>query len=312
MSPPAVSAEPSPADRARVAELLGREPQGRYTIAARDDAGDPAVIQNAPFLDDGTPMPTHVLADRARVRSAASGSSRPRAASTPPRPTSTPTSSPPPTPATPPLRDAMIPDRSHRAATVAAASAAPGSASSACTPTGPGTSPAATIRSGDGSPSELDDRCRVIAFDGVHVDIGDDATRVTLADRHPARHCPWGSPTLTEAWLAEHDPAASGEPHQRARRDRRPSRRRRPRAPDVRRVVRGEAASFAGDDDHVAGAPRARSRRRAGAPLPSIAPAAEDVFRLVATEPQPTAPTILDYRRSMSTRSSPRAAWCWR
>ena len=53
-----MNAEPSSADRARVAELLGREPQGRYTIAARDDAGDPTVIRNAPFLDDGTPMPT--------------------------------------------------------------------------------------------------------------------------------------------------------------------------------------------------------------------------------------------------------------
>jgi hypothetical protein len=53
-----VSAESSPSDRDRVAELLGREPQGRYTVAARDDTGDPVVIQNAPFLDDGTPMPT--------------------------------------------------------------------------------------------------------------------------------------------------------------------------------------------------------------------------------------------------------------
>jgi hypothetical protein len=53
-----VNAEPSPADRARVAELLGREPQGRYTIAARGDGGEPIVIQNSPFLDDGTPMPT--------------------------------------------------------------------------------------------------------------------------------------------------------------------------------------------------------------------------------------------------------------
>jgi len=51
-------ADPSPADRARVRELLGREPQGRYSIAARDEAGDPVVLRNAPFLDDGTPMPT--------------------------------------------------------------------------------------------------------------------------------------------------------------------------------------------------------------------------------------------------------------
>jgi hypothetical protein len=45
-------------DAARVRELLGREPQGRYEIVVRDDAGDPVVLRNAPFLDDGTPMPT--------------------------------------------------------------------------------------------------------------------------------------------------------------------------------------------------------------------------------------------------------------
>ena len=53
-----MSTEPTPDDRARVRELLGREPQGRYEIAVRDDAGDPVVLRNAPFLDDGTPMPT--------------------------------------------------------------------------------------------------------------------------------------------------------------------------------------------------------------------------------------------------------------
>ena len=45
-------------DRARVAELLGREPAGAFTVVVRDDAGDPVVVRNAPFLDDGTPMPT--------------------------------------------------------------------------------------------------------------------------------------------------------------------------------------------------------------------------------------------------------------
>lgn len=49
---------PSPDDRARVAELLGREPRGRYEIVVRDATGDPVVLRNAPFLDDGTPMPT--------------------------------------------------------------------------------------------------------------------------------------------------------------------------------------------------------------------------------------------------------------
>src|SRR5262249_19976916 len=45
-------------DRARVAALLGRPPQGDFEVVVRDDRGDPVVIRNAPFLDDGTPMPT--------------------------------------------------------------------------------------------------------------------------------------------------------------------------------------------------------------------------------------------------------------
>lgn len=53
-----MNAEPTPAERVRIAELLGREPQGQYSIAARDASGDPVVIENAAFLDDGTPMPT--------------------------------------------------------------------------------------------------------------------------------------------------------------------------------------------------------------------------------------------------------------
>lgn len=45
-------------DRARVEALLGRPPRGPFDVVARDDMGDPLVIRNAPFLDDGTPMPT--------------------------------------------------------------------------------------------------------------------------------------------------------------------------------------------------------------------------------------------------------------
>ncbi len=45
-------------DRSRVAELLGREPRGDFEVVVRDDVGDPVVIRNAPFLADGTPMPT--------------------------------------------------------------------------------------------------------------------------------------------------------------------------------------------------------------------------------------------------------------
>lgn len=48
----------APGDHARVCELLGREPRGRYDIVVRDPVGDPVVLRNAPLLDDGTPMPT--------------------------------------------------------------------------------------------------------------------------------------------------------------------------------------------------------------------------------------------------------------
>jgi hypothetical protein len=47
-----------PADRAAVAALLGREPQGAFEVVVRDEQGAPVVIRNAPLLDDGTPMPT--------------------------------------------------------------------------------------------------------------------------------------------------------------------------------------------------------------------------------------------------------------
>jgi hypothetical protein len=45
-------------DRARVAQLLGRPPQGPFEVVVRDGDGDPVVIRNGPLLDDGTPMPT--------------------------------------------------------------------------------------------------------------------------------------------------------------------------------------------------------------------------------------------------------------
>ena len=45
-------------DREAVAGLLGRAPQGVFEVVVRDGAGSPVVILNAPFLADGTPMPT--------------------------------------------------------------------------------------------------------------------------------------------------------------------------------------------------------------------------------------------------------------
>jgi hypothetical protein len=45
-------------DRAAVTALLGRAPAGGFEVIVRDRDGGPVVIRNAPFLDDGTPMPT--------------------------------------------------------------------------------------------------------------------------------------------------------------------------------------------------------------------------------------------------------------
>jgi uncharacterized protein len=49
---------PTAADVAELTALLGRPPQADFEVVVRTPAGRPAVISNAPFLDDGTPMPT--------------------------------------------------------------------------------------------------------------------------------------------------------------------------------------------------------------------------------------------------------------
>jgi uncharacterized protein len=57
-------------DRSRVAELLGRTPRGAFDVVVRDEHGDPVVVRNAPFLEDGTPMPTrYYLVSAELVRS---------------------------------------------------------------------------------------------------------------------------------------------------------------------------------------------------------------------------------------------------
>jgi hypothetical protein len=53
--PPTVADD---ADRAAVEALLGRPVQGQFEIIVRHEDGSPVVLRNAPFLDDGTPMPT--------------------------------------------------------------------------------------------------------------------------------------------------------------------------------------------------------------------------------------------------------------
>jgi uncharacterized protein len=46
------------ADRAAVAEQLGRPPRAIRAVAHRCPSGHPAVIQTSPRLEDGTPFPT--------------------------------------------------------------------------------------------------------------------------------------------------------------------------------------------------------------------------------------------------------------
>lgn len=45
-------------DVTALTELLGRAPRAAFDVVVRDEHGQPAVIRNAPLLDDGTPMPT--------------------------------------------------------------------------------------------------------------------------------------------------------------------------------------------------------------------------------------------------------------
>lgn len=45
-------------DREIIAEQLGRAARGLRAVAARDEAGEPAVVQTHPRLENGTPFPT--------------------------------------------------------------------------------------------------------------------------------------------------------------------------------------------------------------------------------------------------------------
>lgn len=48
----------SDTDMETVARQLGHRPRGPFRVVVRDADGSPVVIQNAPYLFDGTPMPT--------------------------------------------------------------------------------------------------------------------------------------------------------------------------------------------------------------------------------------------------------------
>jgi hypothetical protein len=55
-----------------VARLLGRSPAGAFSVVVRRRDGTPAVIENAPLLDDGRPMPTMFWLVDADLRDAVS------------------------------------------------------------------------------------------------------------------------------------------------------------------------------------------------------------------------------------------------
>ncbi len=57
------------ADLEAVRRLLGREPQGHFDVVVRRTDGSPVVLENAPLLASGRPMPTRYwLVDRKLVR----------------------------------------------------------------------------------------------------------------------------------------------------------------------------------------------------------------------------------------------------
>ncbi len=55
-----------------MARALGRAPAGTFTVAVRRTDGTPAVIENAPLLDDGRPMPTRYWLVDTELRDAVS------------------------------------------------------------------------------------------------------------------------------------------------------------------------------------------------------------------------------------------------
>ena len=275
-----MNAELSPTDRARVAELLGREPRGGYTIAARDDAGDPTVIRNLPFLDDGTPMPTTfwlIAPDWVRrigQLEAAGGVDAAEAAVDPGELAAAHARY-------AALRDAMIPG-DH---TGPRPSGGVGG-----TRTGVKCLHAhwAWFLAGGDDPigrwiAERIDDTPDTNSDGVRIDIGADTTRLALPSGEHAT-IPWGFGTLTDAWLGDSDPPhpagltnALGtiEDHlDDVERER----------PDFDPLARsGRAVAFSGTT--IASLARVElGRDESPADVVLDRAAAEEIFRLVATE----------------------------
>jgi hypothetical protein len=64
--------DPDAADVEAVSRLLGRRPAGAFRVVVRGADGRPVVIENAPLLDDGRPMPTRYWLVDAGLREAVS------------------------------------------------------------------------------------------------------------------------------------------------------------------------------------------------------------------------------------------------
>jgi hypothetical protein len=64
--------DPDAAEVEAVSRLLGRPPAGAFRVVVRRHDGSPVVIENAPLLDDGRPMPTRYWLVDAELREAVS------------------------------------------------------------------------------------------------------------------------------------------------------------------------------------------------------------------------------------------------
>jgi hypothetical protein len=62
----------APDDVATLTARLGRAPEAEFEVCVRTEAGEPAVIRNAPLMSDGTPMPTRYWLVDPRLRAAVS------------------------------------------------------------------------------------------------------------------------------------------------------------------------------------------------------------------------------------------------
>lgn len=259
---------PTPADHARVRELLGREPQGGYEVVVRDADGDPVVLRNAPFLDDGTPMPTRYwLVSPEEIRrigrlESAGGVDAAEAAVDPDE-----------------LAFAHARYAAERDAEIPAGHTGPRPAGGVA-----GTREGVKclhahwawhLAGGSDPVGRWIDR----QLRSVHLRVGGDDTVVTISGG-PTFVIPWGASNLTTAWLADRDPPrpesltnalGAVDDH----------------LDDLERehpTVLAAPTTFAGRDIEVL------ARIELGADVPPATltldrSAAEEIFRIVATEP---------------------------